>query len=84
MNKQLQIPYSQSPKKSEEDVNKTEFGNGSPMMNANGEESAEDSPFETANEVPEASSFEQRRAYKLELLVDNNFLMFSRQALLFL
>lgn len=76
MNKQLQIPYLQSPKKSEVTENKPESGNFPPMMNGNGV-SAEglDSHSETAaNEVSEASSFEQRRAYKLELQVDYVFL----------
>ena len=80
MNKQLQIPYSQSPKKSEVTENKPESGIFPPMINGNGEESAVglDSHSETAaNEVSKASSFEQRRAYKVELLVGNKFLMFS-------
>eukprot|EP00268_Persea_americana_P056052 TRINITY_DN6568_c0_g1_i4.p1 TRINITY_DN6568_c0_g1~~TRINITY_DN6568_c0_g1_i4.p1 ORF type:complete len:872 (-),score=153.33 TRINITY_DN6568_c0_g1_i4:307-2922(-) len=71
MNKQLQIPYSQSPKKSEVTENKPESGIFPPMINGNGEESAVglDSHSETAaNEVSKASSFEQRRAYKVELL----------------
>lgn len=79
MNKQLRIPDSQSPKKSDMMENNPESGNASPMVNGNGEESAEgsDSHSETANEVSEAASFEQRRAYKLELQVDNMFLFIS-------
>ncbi|KAJ8632258.1 hypothetical protein MRB53_025594 [Persea americana] len=69
MNKQLRIPDSQSPKKSDVFENNPEAGNSPLMVNGNVEESAEgsDSHSETANEVSEAASFEQRRAYKLEL-----------------
>lgn len=69
MNKQLRIPDSHSPKKAEVAEDNPESGNAPPLANGNGEESAEgsDSHSEAATEVSEAASFEQRRAYKLEL-----------------
>ncbi|XP_058086945.1 brefeldin A-inhibited guanine nucleotide-exchange protein 2-like [Magnolia sinica] len=69
MNKQLRIPDSHSPKKSEAAENTPESGNGLLVENGNAEETAEgsDSHSDTANEVSEVASIEQRRAYKLEL-----------------
>eukprot|EP00262_Sarcandra_glabra_P004781 TRINITY_DN1602_c0_g3_i1.p1 TRINITY_DN1602_c0_g3~~TRINITY_DN1602_c0_g3_i1.p1 ORF type:complete len:1356 (+),score=263.89 TRINITY_DN1602_c0_g3_i1:327-4070(+) len=71
MNKQLRLPDPYSPKKPEASENNPESGNDLPMANGNGEEPAEgqglDSHSETSSEVSEVASFEQRRAYKLEL-----------------
>ncbi|KAJ0964164.1 hypothetical protein J5N97_029286 [Dioscorea zingiberensis] len=69
MNKQLRIPDPHSPGSPESVENASEGGNDSPLPNGDGEEAAEGtgSQSESANEVSEAASFEQRRAYKLEL-----------------
>ncbi|XP_072953876.1 brefeldin A-inhibited guanine nucleotide-exchange protein 2 [Typha angustifolia] len=68
MNKQLRIPDRNSPN-TETVEDDTECGKEPPVANGNGEEPAEgtDSHSEAANGVSEAASFEQRRAYKLEL-----------------
>lgn len=68
MNKQLRIPDPHSAKKIEVVENNLEVGN-LPMENGNEHESIEgsDSHSETSSEVSDASSIEQRRAYKLEL-----------------
>ncbi|MQL98963.1 hypothetical protein Taro_031672, partial [Colocasia esculenta] len=69
MNKQLRIPGSQSPRRLETLDNNAESGNDIPVSNGNNEEPAEavDSHPEPANGSTESVSFEQRRAYKLEL-----------------
>lgn len=70
MNRQLRIPDPHSNKKIEVADNNHEAG-GLPMANGNGEEPVEssDSHSEISNDASEASSIEQRRAYKLELQV---------------
>ncbi|KAK9103545.1 hypothetical protein Sjap_020799 [Stephania japonica] len=67
MNKQLRIPDPHSPKKLELFEHSSE--SESTLANGNGSEHAEgsDSQSETSSEVSEASTIEQRRAYKLEL-----------------
>nr|XP_025695932.1 brefeldin A-inhibited guanine nucleotide-exchange protein 2 isoform X2 [Arachis hypogaea] len=68
MNKQLRIPEPLSSKKVEAVDNGHEAG-GHPMVNGNGEESAEGSEThsEISNDASDVSTIEQRRAYKLEL-----------------
>lgn len=82
MNKQLRIPDSRSPKKLDAPENSPESGS-LPMANGNGDEPAEgsDSHSETSSEISDVLTIEQRRAYKLELQVDN-FTMFWMQVLL--
>ncbi|XP_024985305.1 brefeldin A-inhibited guanine nucleotide-exchange protein 2-like [Cynara cardunculus var. scolymus] len=70
MNKQLHIPDPHSEKKFEFVENNSEMGD-SPMENGNANENEPvdglDSHSEASNEVSDASTIEQRRAYKLEL-----------------
>ncbi|XP_057859507.1 brefeldin A-inhibited guanine nucleotide-exchange protein 2 isoform X2 [Cryptomeria japonica] len=69
MNRQLRIPDSHLLKNVEVDDGNTEYANNSHLSNEVGEESVDggDSHPETGTETSEAASFEQRRAYKLEL-----------------
>ncbi|CAL5331454.1 unnamed protein product [Camellia sinensis] len=68
MNKQLRIPDPHSLKKFEGVEDNSEAGS-LPMVNGNGDEPVEgsDSHSEASSEVSDASTIEQRRAYKLEL-----------------
>lgn len=68
MNKQLRIPDVHSAKKFEPSENGVESG-GHLMANGNDDEPVEssDSHSEASSEVSDASTIEQRRAYKLEL-----------------
>ncbi|GER31255.1 brefeldin A-inhibited guanine nucleotide-exchange protein [Striga asiatica] len=65
MNKQLRIPDSHSPKKSDA----VETDPGSPPANGNTDEPTEgsDAHSEPSSEISDVSTLEQRRAYKLEL-----------------
>jgi len=70
MNRQLRIPDPHSPKKYEPAEDNPEVG--SPCLaNGNGDEGAEasDGPPESSNDISDAQTIEQRRAYKLELQV---------------
>ncbi|GMJ01407.1 BIG2 [Hibiscus trionum] len=69
MNRQLRIPDSYSTKRFETAENSLEPGTA-PMENGNGDDPVEgsDSHSETLNETSGILTFEQRRAYKLELL----------------
>lgn len=69
MNRQLRIPDSHLLKNVEVDDGNTENANNSHLSNEVGEEALDggDSHPETGTETSEAASFEQRRAYKLEL-----------------
>ena len=64
VNKQLRIPDSDSPKRSESPENDSE--NGNEILHS---DSKTEEPTEAANGSPESASIEQRRAYKLELQV---------------
>ncbi|KAI9071721.1 hypothetical protein K1719_046325, partial [Acacia pycnantha] len=68
MNRQLRIPDPRSTKKTEASDNNHETG-GLSMANGNGEEPVDgsDSHSEVSSEASDASTIEQRRAYKLEL-----------------
>ncbi|XP_028776812.1 brefeldin A-inhibited guanine nucleotide-exchange protein 2 [Neltuma alba] len=68
MNRQLRIPDPHSTKKTEASDNNHETG-GLSMANGNGEEPVDgsDSHSEVSSESSDASTIEQRRAYKLEL-----------------
>ncbi|XP_052194866.1 brefeldin A-inhibited guanine nucleotide-exchange protein 2-like [Diospyros lotus] len=68
MNKQLRIPDPHSLKKFDGVENSLDPGN-LPLVNGNGDEPVEgsDSHSEASSEVSDASTIEQRRAYKLEL-----------------
>ncbi|KAL3536935.1 hypothetical protein ACH5RR_000301 [Cinchona calisaya] len=68
MNKQLRIPDPHSAKKFELAENGSEPGSHL-LVNGNDDEPVEasDSPSEASSEVSDASTIEQRRAYKLEL-----------------
>lgn len=81
MNKQLRIPDSDSPKRSEAPENNSENGIDIPIPDGKVEEPAEavDSHPEPANGTAESVSFEQRRAYKLELQVLCNPLFSNKQ-----
>lgn len=83
MNKQLRIPDPHSTKKFEAADNGPESGS-IPIANGNGDESVEgsDSHSEASSEASEVLTFEQRRAYKLELQVREN-VMFGTQAYLY-
>ncbi|XP_078439821.1 brefeldin A-inhibited guanine nucleotide-exchange protein 2-like [Wolffia australiana] len=69
LNKQLRIPDSGSPKRSEVVESSAENGNDNGTSDGKAEEPMEvaNSHPESANGSPESVSFEQRRAYKLEL-----------------
>ena len=68
MNKQLRIPDPHSLKKFDGVENSLDPGNLQ-LVNGNGDEPVEgsDSHSEASSEVSDASTIEQRRAYKLEL-----------------
>eukprot|EP01018_Ginkgo_biloba_P011843 Gb_04048 [translate_table: standard] len=69
MNRQLRIPDSQFFKNFEADDGNLEYGNSAPPANEGGEEAVDggETHAETVSETSEAATFEQRRAYKLEL-----------------
>ncbi|KAM0945494.1 putative Sec7 domain, mon2, dimerization and cyclophilin-binding domain, Sec7 domain superfamily [Dioscorea sansibarensis] len=69
MNKQLRIPDPHSPRSPESVESTLEGGNDPQMASGDGEEATEgtSSHSDSGNEVSDAASFEQRRAYKLEL-----------------
>lgn len=75
MNKQLRIPDTHSAKKLESSENSSESGSLQ-MVNGNDDEPVEtsDSHSEASSEVSDASTIEQRRAYKLELQVNDKYL----------
>jgi brefeldin A-inhibited guanine nucleotide-exchange protein len=72
MNKQLRIPDPDSPTV-ESEKNDNDGGNEVLQTDNNGDESSEasDSHSELSNGISEAASLEQRRAYKMELQVDD-------------
>ena len=76
MNKQLRIPDPASPNV-ESEKNDNDGGNELPQADNNGDESSEasDSHSELSNGISEAASLEQRRAYKIELQVDDTILL---------
>ena len=79
MNRQLSIPDPHSPKKYEPIEDNPEVG--SPRLaNGNGDEGAEpsDGPPESSNDISDAQTIEQRRAYKLELQVKSRETVLTR------
>lgn len=75
MNKQLRIPDTHSTKKYEAPDSNSEPGT-LPMANGNEDEHTEvsDSHSESSSEVSDVSTIEQRRAYKLELQVGDEYI----------
>jgi brefeldin A-inhibited guanine nucleotide-exchange protein len=71
MNRQLRIPDSQFLKNIEAEDVSVDYVNGASLANEGGEESVDgrEHHHETGSETSEATTFEQRRAYKLELQV---------------
>lgn len=69
MNRQLRIPDSQFMKNIDAEDVSVDYANGAPSANEGGEESVDGREHhpETGSETSEAITFEQRRAYKLEL-----------------
>lgn len=69
MNRQLRIPDSQFMKNIDSEDVSVDYANGAPSANEGGEESVDGREHhpETGSEISEATTFEQRRAYKLEL-----------------
>lgn len=69
MNKQLRISDSSLPRNSQSDDMNGDTGNAILLTNGNREDAMNGAPFhaEISRDISEAATFEQRRAYKLEL-----------------